>query len=370
MKSYICHHLPQISAFALLAILLGTIMATSCKVEFSPNAEWKDVPSVYCIIDPQEDTIWARVQRCYLGNDNLYNYSTIADSTNYPSGQIRVVLKAWKGIRDNEGFLTATNQLVDSWELRDTLVSGRPSGHFAEGSQPLFYCTPGNRLIKDTNCVFQLLIINTNSGDTIARATTTLVGFLPMVPMSGNRHDSIETTCLIEPNQSPAWEFGYRTRTGGRLKWRTLPRGRLYQPKVTFYYRKGNDTLSIDIVGKNVANTRNTSTLTSTAISEDRFLQVIKDSLANNRDSLFNVNNVDITIAVCNEELNAYLNSQNSIRSGSQEMQTYTNIEGGVGIFASRRGHLKVNVPCDSNGKSGYLPMQLRNLNVGFYGQF
>ena len=37
--------------------MLALVAFASCKVEFSPNAPWKDVPSVYCVLDIQEDTV-------------------------------------------------------------------------------------------------------------------------------------------------------------------------------------------------------------------------------------------------------------------------------------------------------------------------
>ena len=48
----------------------------------------------------------------------------------------------------------------------------------------------------------------------------------------------------------------------------------------------------------------------------------------------------------------------------------YSNINGGVGIFASRRTHITVNVPADSAGNPDNLPQRLVDLGVGFYGRF
>ena len=79
----------------LIAIVIVAFF-TSCKVDFSPNAPWRDLPSIYCVIDPEEDTVWARVQRCYLGEDNLYNYAPIADSNYYAPNDISVHLLVWK----------------------------------------------------------------------------------------------------------------------------------------------------------------------------------------------------------------------------------------------------------------------------------
>lgn len=339
----------------------------SCRVDFSPNAEWKDIPSVYCVIDPEEDTVFVRVQRCYLGNDNLYNYSTIADSTNYPEGSVSVRLLVWKDDDATGCQLTAGRKLVDSWDLEYMLRTGKPDGNFAGGEQPVYYCVPGARQLKnDSTCIFQLVVLRTATGDTLAQATTNLVGFRPISAL----YDSTESSILVNPSSRYGNHFAFVMGCQGNIKWNVLPRGRYYQPILTFYYRKHGDTLSVTIPGTPKPNSNNASTLQSSSISQERFLDYIGNALRDNTDSLFNVNQVDIAISVCNEDLYAYLNSQGGSTSTGQDLQGYSNINGGLGIFASRRSHIHYRVPCDSNGTPGYIPALLKGLHVGFYGDF
>lgn len=341
----------------------------SCRVDFSPNAEWRDIPSVYCVIDPEEDTVFVRVQRCYLGQDNLRNYSTIADSTNYPEGTIAVHLLAWQDRQATGCRLTASRQLVDRWDLSYMTRAGKPDGTFAGGEQPVYYCVPGaSRLRSDSACIFQLVVLNTATSDTLAQATTNLVGFRPMAPVWGR--DSAESKILVSPSTQRGNHFAFVMGCAGAIKWNVLPRGRYYQPIVTFYYRKQADTLSITIPGTPIPNTNNSSTLQSKSITQDKFLSVIGNALRNNTDTLRNVNQVDISIAVCNEDLYAYITSQGASTTTGQELQGYSNIEGGLGIFGSRRSHIRYTVPCDSTGKPGYLPAVLKDLHVGFYGDW
>lgn len=347
----------------LLPILIVLCSLSACRVDFTPNAEWKDVPTVYCVLDPEEDTIWARVQRCYLGQENLYNYAHIFDSNNYATGTISVHISAWRGPNTPLSGINATCRMVDSWVLRDTLRYGKPEGNFSSDPQPVFYCVPSHKLSDYTDCVFQLLIINNYSGDTIARATTDMVGFLDHDP------SGIEDVVLSH-NSIPGYHFGFIPVKRNEIKWRMLPRGRYYQPGITFYYQKGDDTLSIDVIGTGIKAERFGYALNSKAITEYKFLQTIKAALQDNTDTLFNVNHVDILIYACNEDLNAYITSQNIHVSGGQGFSPYTNIEGGLGIFGSRRTHIRERVPCDSTGKPGYLPDQLHRLGVGFYGNF
>lgn len=349
------------------AFFLITILTVSCKVEFNPNAPWKDVPSVYCVLDPEEDTVWARVQRCYLGEGNQFSYSTIPDSIYYKEEDIEVHLLAWRGVSGPNHSINPTDQLVDRWVMNYTVRNNKPEGVFAGGEHPLYYCIPGrHQMIKDSSCVFEILIIRSSSHDTIARAKTTLVGFLPFVI---NYNDTSEAV-LTAPSRGAGRHYGFIPKSRNDIKWNTLPRGRRYQPAVTFYYKKLQDTLSVTVYGDYLTNEFNNSSLNSSSITQSKFLSTIKRELANNTDTLFNVNHVDISIYVCNEDLNAYINSQSTGTTSGQELQSYSNIVGGVGIFGSRRTHIQVKVPCDSTGKPDYLPAQLRNLGVGFYGNF
>ena len=352
----------------LIIACFATLIITSCKVDFSPNAPWRDVPNVYCVLDPEEDTVWVRVQRCFLGEDNLYNYAPIADSNYYASDDISVYLLAWKGRIENGSQMVSTNRLIAQWQLTYTEREGKPEGHFPSGVQPLYYCVPGRQLEANTDCVYQLLVIKNATGDTLASATTDLVGFREKTI---RLHDTTEVI-LLSPNSARANEFGFRVGSRGAIKWNTLPRGRLYQPVVTFFYRKNGDTLSIDIPGSELVDENENLTLVSKSITSSRFFSTIKNHLKDNTDSLFFVNNVDVTILVCNEDLKAYITSHRINTTSGQEYSTYSNIKGGVGIFGSRRTNIRVNVPCDSIGTPSpqYIDYELLNLGVGFYGNF
>ena len=339
---------------------------TSCKVDFSPNASWKDIPAVYCVVDPEEDTVWARVQRVWLSEDNLYQYATVYDSINYAPGQISVHLLAWEGIRGSGNTFSRGSRVLHRWQFADTVRDGKPDGLFAGGMQPLFYCVPDIPMVRDTACILQLVVIDNASGDTLAQAFTDLLGMRPKIRLGS---DSVERV-LVSPSLARGNEFGYRVGCRGKISWNTIPRGRRYQPIVTLFYEKHGDTLGIQIPGMAITDASQSSVLNTTSITQDRLLSYVKNALADNRDTLYNINNVDITIAVCNEDLNAYLGTQEGLAASSQGQQVYTNIQGGMGIFGSRRSHIVANVPCDSVGKTGYLPYELKNLHVGFYGDF
>ena len=107
--------------FYILALVLGMVQLTSCEVEFSPNADYKEVPVVYCILNQDEDTTWARIQKCYLGENDLNSYTDIKDSTNYPEGAIEVKLlqseKPFSGIETIKYSFPSINTVLSIIKL-------------------------------------------------------------------------------------------------------------------------------------------------------------------------------------------------------------------------------------------------------------
>ena len=81
---------------ALSTLLLSAMLMSSCEVEFSPNAEYVETPVVYCVLDQDDDTTWARVERCFLEEGNIYNFGSQSQLYTYPQGTIKVNLLAYR----------------------------------------------------------------------------------------------------------------------------------------------------------------------------------------------------------------------------------------------------------------------------------
>ena len=128
--------------------------------------------------------------------------------------------------------------------------------------------------------------IRNSSGDTLARANTTMVGYRER---SIHLRDTVEEI-LVRPNHLNGHHFHF-TRGESKMDWNPVPRGRRYQPIITFYYKHLRDTCSITIPG-NVKAASGTMDLISNAlvISESRFLSIIKNQLKDNKDTLKKVN--------------------------------------------------------------------------------
>lgn len=363
-------------------VVVVTLLATSCKVEFSPNGQWHEIPSVYCLLDQDDDTTYVRVQKCYLGDGNVYEYTQVYDSINYPQGSIQVFLQEWNATKEvvrgaNDAARSHTVLHATGTAPRRTftfdykLVIDKDSGLFATAKgQPVYVCRTAGQL--DTDCVYRLVVMKAD-GDTLATASTQLLW--------GKMK-------LISPNSGNKFNF-----TGGNgnkrciFRFSPLEGERRYQPIIRFFYRdywlKNNDAHPgvpdtiitphyIDIDAGYFKSDMKVFT-EEYPYPEGAFLSAIKAALVGdtlNKAIVKNVvDTVDIWINVCDENLAQYLYSHEASTALNQSHYSFTNINGGVGVFAARRTHLKFTVPSPAPGNSPY-KQALTALGVGFAGQY
>lgn len=333
----------------ILAFILLSFTLTSCEVEFSPNAEWKETPVLYCMLDQDEDTTWVRVEKCYLGEGDIYSPSAISDSINYPEGSLDIKLYA---IRDN--------QFIDSIPFTYTLRD-RDSGSFAYQQQPLYWAYTRHRLRED--CFYRLVVRRSSTGDTLVWSET---------PLVVKNYDYNDIITYVNDNG----KFGFYFNNACLIKWRAMNNARLYQPIIRFYYTVDEpstpyeDTLYLDTPCA-LVHSRDNALTYSTSYSRDAFLNALKEALKDDPRSKGYPKIADIYLTVCTEDINAYINSVAAMTNLDQGRETYTNIHGGLGVFGARRTHIYKRVDCDpsDNPSSDHpgLNYLLQHLGVGFH---
>ena len=330
--------------FLITPIFLIMLLFASCEVEFSPNAAWKEVPVLYCVLDQDDDTTWVRVEKCFLGEGSMYQYGSISDSLNYPQGSISVKLCAYQN-----------GQCVDI-ETCNYTVRDRAEGVFANRAQPLYYSTkPLNE-----NYMYKLVVTRVADG--------TVLAYTDSIPLI------LQTSEVLIRKPSNMDRFGFYARTGTTpvcyIEWNVMENARLYQPIVRFYYTypEIGDTHYVDLRCNKVAVSNDVSVLPC-YYPRDAFLSEMYTKLKDDPNSKRSLNKVDLYLTACSEDLNAYISSIDIAGGVDQGSETYTNIYNGVGVFASRRTHLYKSLRADStfiSGSSYGLIWYLKSLDVGF----
>lgn len=315
-------HKPFTLHFAPIVLFAATLLLASCEVDFSPNASWREIPVVYCVLDQDDDTSYVRVERCFLGEGSIYQYGAVSDSLNYPQGAIEVSILAYRN-----GFLV--DSIPFAYTLRD-----HDSGAFAFSQQPLYFAPTAGRLLDD--CTYRLNIRRTADRSLLATATTTLVL-------------QTDDQLITQPTVNKKFSFT-DDREYCQIAWNSLPNARLYQPIIRFYYERLGDTLFVDLPGPTkVAN--GTAAAHIVKYSRSSFLEGLKQYFDGDSVARFYVPIVDIFLSACNEDLNAYIASSSGNSSIDNGREIYTNIQGGVGIFGARRTHLFKRLPADESDR-------------------
>lgn len=329
----VCHFTP----FHFLLLLISLLL-TACEVEFSPNAKYVETPVVYCVLDQDADTNWVRVEKCYLEEGSIYDYGSESQLYTYPQGSLQVCL-----IKYYNGQRLSVDNLTETLRPRD-------SGNFASTPQPLFFTTA----LLDGNCMYKLEVRHADNDS--------LVAYTDSIPLIRQTNDNLITT--------PANNMRFRFVNGTcRIAWNSLANARRYQPMVRFFYGELGDTLHIDLFCSSILS----SDPLSTDYSLSSFLNSVKEALKDdpNPKQYLTDKKVQIYLNACDENLNIYMNSINSGTNLNQATDTYTNIHGGVGVFAARRTHLHKDFLPDNSmvplGQSAPgLFAYLESLGVGF----
>ncbi len=76
----------------LLRCFILLLVLTGCKNELQLNAPYKELPSIYAVLNPQEKTQVIRINKVFLGEGDAGVMAKVADSVNYPAGELTVSL--------------------------------------------------------------------------------------------------------------------------------------------------------------------------------------------------------------------------------------------------------------------------------------
>ena len=318
-----------IPIFAVFAVVLS-----SCSTNVDLYAEYKDVPIVYAMLNPKADTNYIKITRAFCGiNDNPINaneVALIADSSNYPGKlDVRIIeLKSTHG-----SFYEPTGRVIalDTITLHD-----KEEGVFYAPDQVFYYTTESfNTGGGGSNYKYRLVVVKPD-GDSLT-AQTGIVGNAEFAIMTGGVGFQMATTNETRKIMFRADDFAS-----------------LYEVSMQFNYSEQLDGQGIR--KKSVNRTFRTRTISEFHKLEGTdncyYMEYSVNWLFNalitaiGGDTIVDPNHPNVTrymddfiifISAAGDELtNYYYASQAQMSSPMSLITTYTNIEGGYGLFSSR----------------------------------
>jgi len=89
--------LPAMKWIKFAAVVLSLVAINSCKNELKLNAPYKEIPSIYAVLNPNDSRQIIRINKVFLGEGDANVMAQIADSINYPAGELTVTLNRYVG---------------------------------------------------------------------------------------------------------------------------------------------------------------------------------------------------------------------------------------------------------------------------------
>ena len=319
----------------------------ACDNDFSPNAEWKETMAVYSLLDGDDDTTWVRVQKCFLGEGDMLAMTTVMDSSNYPEGELEVRIVEWNADEKAYGVLQKTSETGKVFDFTYKLLSDKPEGVFYAPRQPVYFCNTKGQL--DNTKIYELRVKNLRTG-TYVNAETSLVG-------------AIDPN-TIKVNGSQLGSFSFVSGKAS-IAWSNVPRARVFQPMIRFFYRHVDDDSlrHVDVLcpTKDVTN----ELTLSSQVSQVFFGSELTKQIADHETLKIMYDSVTLYMYAGDENLKMYRSISAPPSTIVQERGIYTNINGGLGIFAARSTHVcrMLKVPSDANSEYRRF---LWGLEIGF----
>jgi len=308
--------------FSLMLIFFG-----SCSTDVDMYADYKDITIVYGIADIADDTTWIKITKAFAGPGNAILIATNPDSSNYPY-KLSVQLIGTKAGSDELPPVVLDTMTIHNKQTTEYIVDDAGDTvvlHPFYGPNQLMYYT-AEKLLADYT--YRLTI--DNKGKLIQGETPLIPNFSVSYPV--NRISFPTNPALADPE----------------VKWKSIKNGKRYEVAFTFNYKEllpgTSDTLlkTVDwFLGTRVSNTVAGNEDMSISYSGLNFFNMLKDTIK----SIPNVQRwaglVDIHIAAGSQVLQTFLDINGTSGSLLEEVPLYTNMDGAIGIFASRHNSIK-----------------------------
>jgi len=339
--------------FLLWSCLLLVVLSTGCSTDVDLNAPYEERTLAFCLLDPNADEQWVRVNRTWLGEGNNLEFAQVADSSEYAPGEVSVTVEAFAANDPAFALPLATYTAIDTL-LQDKDANGI---FFGPEYRAYHFATPdGLEIAPNSNPdalrVYRLTVAFADGRPSLT-ATTTLIG-----ESLGNISNP--------PAGIPGFSLNFASGTGGlvtypnvNFKWSSTPGAKRYEAAVEIKYTEriwvdaahtqlasetdrvlrwdlGEESTSDDEGGEEIKLPVNGEAFFLYLASNLEEDPLITRQLGVWNDNIDRVRCFDFVLSIANEELDTYLAVNAPVTGIIQERPQYTNITGGLGLFASR----------------------------------
>lgn len=314
----------MLKRIALLITLPLLLSFNSCKNDLDINADWKDVTVVFGLLNQNDSIHIVRVSKAFLGEGDALAFAQVYDSLYYEDISVKM-----------EEYINGN--LSRTITLRDTIGIPKEPGIFHYPNQKLYYTKTSLVPLAE----YKIMVYNEKT-DKLTYATTGLInGFTFSKPL---------------PTENV---FGWLPLTVSYpFAWKTGANGRLYEFIIRFNYGEKRLEAPFDSVGKfvdwNLGRQRSDFLFQGSDMGLNvetvRFYQFLNSAImpfngnipAQNVER--SVGRMDLIMNIASDDFTTFLDVNQPSNTIVQEKPKFTNIENGIGLFASRFNFRRPNI--------------------------
>ena len=327
----------------LLLFLITIIGLSSCTTDVDLTAPYKSIPVVFGLLDAEIDTQWVRINRTWLGDGDQTQVAQIADSSEYDPARLHAqFVEVINGI-DGRVF-----------ELNDTLLHDKEDNgvFFAPEHRAYFVSTrsqDGDDLNPNASYRLEIVIDDTTEVEASTNMIALGLGNITQPPMGIDNlkmgFASVGTTNVTYPDYT--------------FKWSTTPGAARYDAAIRVHFMEnywaddfhtildsskyrtmeipiGSLSPNDDDGGEQLSKIFGGSTFYSTLSTRlEKNIRITRELGIWDEDVQIS-RAFDFLLIVANDQLAIYLDINSPVTGIIQDRPEYSNIDGGLGLWASR----------------------------------
>ena len=327
------------SVFLIAAIF--TLGLTRCTTDVDLTAPYVSIPVVFGLLDAEADTQWVRINRTWLGDGDQTQIALISDSSEYETSRL------------STRFVEVVNEIdTRVFELKDTLLQNKDEDgvFFAPEHQAYYAATRGSESLNP-DALYRLEIVIDDSIDVkaVTNMISVSVGNIQQPPAGLNNiklnFANVGPSQVVYPN----YPFKWRS-TAGASRYDAV----LLVHFIEHYWADDFQTVldssrartiempigtvdpSSDVGNQELEKLFDGRVFFTTLSTRlDKNIRITRELGVWDADSQI-ARAFDFLLIVANETLAIYLDVNAPVTGIIQERPEYSNVSGGLGLWASR----------------------------------
>jgi len=297
-----------------LILLAGISGLFSCEDDFNILDEYQDVTIVYGLLNP-DSTTYIKINKAFLGEDNALVMAKVEDSSIYKK-KLHVTIEGWQN-----------NEVRQTIQLDTITINNKEDGIFYHPDQLLYFTD--EQLNSDFTYKLKVVV---NENKTVAAETGLIGNFSIIRPIAAYEYINF----LTNENIMNYFEFmspanGNRFDALIRFNYKEKSLG---QDTIKRYFNWGLGTIIADNIDGNREFRLGYKPVSFYSLCEQN---IPYDDAAKEQEVVYREPvSVDFIISIANEEFNTYMEVNGTSSGIIQVKPEYTNINNGLGLFASR----------------------------------